>query len=272
VPDRGGVWSAYLQQCRRDATEAVETLGGTGDSPVTTGAGEPASVTLVEFDPEAEVKLVANIAFPYSHLSDYDLGQWAISLSPQQRQRVIEASLGDRTNRRHRPGRGWERPAYRFELVSDYGAFRDLQRHRILEIEWQTLSPLHGWVMPAPVQQADPEVRARYRQAMEHSGEMYETLLSSPFTSQAPYAVALGYQMRFHIGLNAREAMHILELRSQPDGHPTYRFIVQRMHDLIYNQAGHHAIANAMKFVNHTGGDQGRLAAEVRQQQQAASA
>jgi thymidylate synthase ThyX len=271
VADRGGIWSAYFEACRTETARAVAQLGGAGASTPEIPADAPASVTLVEWDPRAETKLVANIAYPYSHLSDLELEQWAYSLSPQQRQQIIETSAGDRTNRRHRPGRGWERPAYRFDIVSDYGAFRDLQRHRILEIEWQSLSPVHGFGVPPALQQAGPEVAGRYREAMERSGALYQRLLEGPFPAQAPYAVALGYRIRYHLGLNAREAMHILELRSQPAGHPSYRWIAQQMHNLIYHQAGHHAIANTMRFVDHSSGEQGRLAAELRQQQRAAS-
>ena len=81
--------------------------------------------------------------------------------------------------------------------------------------------------------------------------------------------MALAFNIRFVMQLNAREAMHVLELRSGPQGHPAYRRIVQEMHRLIGEQAGHRAIAEAMTFVDHTETELGRLEAEQRSRVQA---
>ncbi len=96
---------------------------------------------------------------------------------------------------------------------------------------------------------------------MERSAALYDALLD-PFPEQAPYAVSLAYGIRFAMQLNAREAMHMLELRTAPSGHPAYRQIGQEMHRLIAEQAGHRAIAAAMSYVDHTTYELERLAAE----------
>jgi thymidylate synthase ThyX len=88
--------------------------------------------------------------------------------------------------------------------------------------------------------------------------------LAPYFPDQSGYAVALAFNIRFVLHLNAREAMHVLELRSGPQGHPAYRRIAQEMHRLISEQAGHRAIANSMSFVDHSETDLGRLEAEQR--------
>src|SRR4029450_9378234 len=111
-----------------------------------------------------------------------------------------------------------------------YGAFRDLQRHRMLTIEWQRLTPRHGYTRPEPVDaagQAD-----RFDEAMERSAALYEAL-QPDFPDQAPYAVALAYRIRFVMHVNARAAMHLIELRTTPQGHPAYRWVAQQMHRLI---------------------------------------
>ena len=144
-------------------------------------------------------------------------------------------------------------------MLGDYGAFRDLQRHRMLTIEWQPLTPHHGYEVPEPVVEAGME--ARYDDAMERSAELYAVLVEQ-FPEQAAYAVSLGYRMRYVMQMNAREAMHLCELRSSPQGHPTYRRIAQAMHGAIANDAGHHAIADAMRFVDHGSYDLERLDAE----------
>ncbi len=133
-------------------------------------------------------------------------------------------------------------------MLSDYGAFRDLQRHRMLTIEWQPLSPRHGYVVPEAVRAAG--VIDTFRTAMERSSSLHDALLEN-HPEQAAYAVALAYRVRYSMQFNAREAMHMLELRTTPQGHEAYRRVCQRMHVEIAEKAGHTALAEAMKFVDH---------------------
>src|SRR5918999_504643 len=130
-------------------------------------------------------------------------------MSVDERLAVVRAYVGERTNRRHRPGRALERPSYRFDILADYGAFRDLQRHRLLTIEWQRLSPIHGFTRPEAIDLAGE--RAAFDEAMHRSAALYD-LLSPDYPHQASYAVALAYRIRFVMQFNAREAMHMLEL------------------------------------------------------------
>ena len=103
-----------------------------------------------------------------------------------------------------------------------------------------------------------------FDEAMERSASLYEALRAE-FPVQAPYAVALAYRVRFNLNLNARSAMHTLELRSTPQGHPAYRLVAQQMHRLIAEKAGHKAIAAMMSHVDHsTEADLERLDAERR--------
>ena len=257
LEDRGIEASQYLA----DKREAMESLTAEllGHSDV---HDNDARVDLVDFDPDAEVKLVASMLYPYSHLSERDLEQRARAMTVDERLRVIRAYTGDRANRRHRPGRAMERPFYRFDVLADYGAFRDLQRHRMLTVEWQALNPHHGYTRPELVDEAG--ATEQFDEAMERSAELYEALRPQ-FPAQAAYAVSLAYRIRFNLNLNARSAMHTLELRSTPQGHPAYRTVAQQMHRLIADVAGHHAIAAMMTFVNHsTEADLERLEAERR--------
>jgi thymidylate synthase ThyX len=169
--------------------------------------------------------------------------------------------VGERGNRRHRPGRAFERTAYRFDIVSDYGAFRDLQRHRMLTIEWQELTPDLGYEMPALIE--DSGLDARFESTMARSAELY-ALLSEVCPAQAPYALSLAFRLRYSMQMNAREAMHVAELRSGEQGHPAYRVVAQDMHTLIAQRAGHRLIAEAMAFVDHDDHELERLGAERR--------
>jgi thymidylate synthase ThyX len=253
-PDRGGAWTDYLAKTRADTGDLVAQIFANEEP-------EPPadSVTLLDWDPDGEDKVLAAICYPHTDLPEHRLLDRVRRLPAVDRVALVQAYVGDRVNRRHKPGRAFERTSYRFDVMGDYGAFRDLQRHRMLTIEWQSLTPHHGYEIPEPVVEAG--MSERFDSAMERSATLYE-VLAERFPDQAAYAVSLAYRMRYVIQMNAREAMHLCELRSSPAGHPNYRRIAQTMHTLIAEQAGHHAIAAAMKYVDH--GDTGleRLDAE----------
>ena len=97
---------------------------------------------------------------------------------------------------------------------------------------------------------------------MDASAELYEALASSGAGEAAAYAVAMAYRVRFYMDMNAREAMHVIELRTAPQGHPAYRRVCQEMHRLIADQAGHRAIAAAMNYADHSHVELERLKAE----------
>lgn len=258
LADRGGETSAYFEQNRMAMTDVASELLGTGDN-----HDDEARVELVDFDPDAEVKMVTAMLYPFSNLSESEISRRVDQMSVDERLKVIRAYVGQRGNRRHRPGRALERPFYRFDVLADYGAFRDLQRHRMLTVEWQALNPWHGFTRPELIDEAG--LTSSFDEAMDRSADLYDTLHEDGFVIQAPYAVSLAYRVRFSMTMNARSAMHTLELRSTPQGHPAYRRVAQQMHQLIAEQAGHRAIAAMMSFVNHsTEADLERLEAERR--------
>jgi thymidylate synthase ThyX len=251
--DRGVQWSRYLADTRRETAAVAERLLDQVEP-------EPRpEVALTDFDPEGEVKVVAAALYERSRLPDDQLLETARRMGADDRAAVLRAYVGNRANRRHRPGRAFERTAYCFDLLSDYGAFRDLQRHRLLTIEWQELSPHHGYTEPAVIE----EVGAvhDWRRVMERTRELYEGLIEQSSTL-AQYAVPMAYRVRYRMQMNAREAMHVIELRTAPQGHPAYRRVCQRMHRLIAEQAGHRAIADAMAFADHSAVELERLSAE----------
>lgn len=263
VEDRGGAWSRYLAT-NRDATAEVTARLLGDDAP----AAEESRVTLVDFDPDGEVKMVAAMLYASSHLPEVEIERRVQAMSVEDRIAVVRAYVGERTNRRHRPGRALERTSYRFDVLSDYGAFRDLQRHRLLTVEWQTLSPRHGFVRPESV--ADAGVMGEFDEAMGVSAGLHAEL-AEMFPAQAPYAVALAYRVRYTMQMNAREAMHLIELRSGPQGHPAYRTVAHDMHLLISDVAGHRAVAEMMRFVDHSDdAELERLDAERRSEQRRA--
>ena len=256
-PDRGGEWSAYFAAREEQMTSLLERVWP--ESSAQDDRGE--AVRLLDYDPFGEEKVLAAMCFPYLDLSQDELSQRVADLRPEQRLQLMRTYVGERTNRRHRPGRAFEATSYRFEIVSDYGAFRDLQRHRMATVEWQPLSTALGYNLPELVGEAGLE--QPYRDSLERSRQLHEAL-SEEFPEQASYAVALAFNIRYVMQFNAREAMHLIELRSGPQGHPSYRVIAQEMHRQIAERAGHRAIAEAMRFVDYSEERLGRLGAEQR--------
>jgi thymidylate synthase ThyX len=255
-PDRGGAWSEYLARTR-EQTQAITVAISEGVEP------EPRpEVMLTDFDPDGEVKVVAAALYPVSDLPDDQLLQIAQRMSSEERLRVLKGYVGERANRRHKPGRAFERTGYRFDITCDYGAFRDLQRHRLLTIEWQALSPRHGYELPPEIEDAD--ALPDWDRTMAESTALWEELRSAGVGAAAQYAVSMAYRIRFVMQMNAREAMHVIELRTTPQGHPVYRRICQQMHRLIAERAGHLAIAEAMRFADHSRVELERLEAERR--------
>jgi thymidylate synthase ThyX len=255
LPDRGGRWGHYLSSTRDNTAELVESLF----------EGVPVeqvpSVQLVDFDPDAEDKMLAAICYSHTHLPESQLMERVRTLGPTERLALMKSYIGQRENRRYKPGRAFERVDYRFDVLSDYGAFRDLQRHRMLTIEWQSLTPNHGYVRPELVEEAG--MADVFDDAMARSAALFDAL-KDEFPQQAQYAVSMAYRMRYTMQFNAREAIHLLELRSSPQGHPSYRRIALEMHRLIAEEAGHRAVAGAMTHLTTEAPDLERLESERR--------
>jgi thymidylate synthase ThyX len=249
--DRGVRTSAYLARTRAAVEEvAAELLPGE--------APPRPEVVLADHDPDGEAKVVAAALYPVSHLPYDDLLRRARAMTTAERTRVLRAAAGDRGgNRRHRPGRAFEHATYRFDVVTDYGAFRDLQRHRLLTIDWQRLTPRHGYATPAIVEEIGAE--ADWHRVMRETAALHDELQEAGLQAVAAYALPMAYRIRFYLALNARAAMHLIELRTTPQGHPTYRRVCQAMHRLIAEEAGHRALAEAMVHVDHSAGEEGRL-------------
>jgi thymidylate synthase ThyX len=254
VPERGGRWSRYLEDVGARMNERAASLGVTPE--------ERPEVTLVDWDPDAELKTVAAALYPYANLPDDQLLDLARAMSHDERTEILRTYVGDRTNRRHKPGRGMERAGYRFDILCDYGIFRDLQRHRMLTLDWQRLSPAHGYITPESIE--DIGATEVWNEAMERTTSLYTSVAADLGLDVAQYVVPFAYRIRFYFQMNAREAFHLLELRSGQGGHPDYRRVAQTMHRLIRDKAGHTAIADAMQYVDYADYDLARLESERR--------
>jgi thymidylate synthase ThyX len=257
LPERGVRWAGYLEGVRSELEELASDLR----EPTDTGA----AVTLTDWDPDAETKIAAAALYAVSELPDATLQKMASAMSSAEKAQIVAAMVGDRKNRRHRPGRAMERTTYRFDVRCDIGAFRDLQRHRLMTLEWQKFSTRLGYDLPSDIEELG--YTGRWTGVMDSAGELYETLRKDLGADVAQYVVPFAYNVRFVMEMNPRQAFHLIELRSQPAGHPAYRRVAHQMHAAIREVANHRLIADAMTFVDYSDVDLERLEAERKTEQ-----
>jgi thymidylate synthase ThyX len=238
--DRGGRWIEFLRE-RRSAADAAAARLGLDEE---TAAAAP-SVRLLRAH-GTEDELLAALLYESTATGEDEALRAVAALSQEQRAELLRELVGARENRRHRPGRGFETLTYRFEIVSDYGAFRDLQRHRLLTCQWQRLTPDLGADVPHEVVAAG--LGGEYERALEVSRAEYARLRGLGLVEEAPYALALAFRIRYVLELDARAALHLIELRSGREGHPSYRAVAHEMRRAIAEV--HPNVAAAMSFVD----------------------
>ncbi|HZC30051.1 MAG TPA: FAD-dependent thymidylate synthase [Gaiellaceae bacterium] len=255
--DRGGRWIEYLRE-RRGAADAVAARLGLDRRDT---ASAP-SVRLLRAH-GTEEELLAALLYESAGVPEQEVLR---ALPVEDRASLLRELVGERENRRHRPGRGFETLRYRFEIVSDYGAFRDLQRHRLLTCQWQRLSPDLGADVPHELAAAG--LAGEYERALDVSRTEYERLRGEGLVEEAPYALSLAYRIRYVLELDAREALHLIELRSGREGHPSYRAVAMQMRDEI--AIVHPNVAAAMTFVDDSTEERlERLLSEMRNEARA---
>ena len=218
-------------------------------------------VQLIEYDQDAEDRMLAALLFPFGHGSLQEFTEQLKNLPDSEKKRLIQEYAGLRQNRRHKPGRGIEMPFYTFDIVGDYGIYRDLQRHRMLTQERQLLSTRYGFEKPEEIEEAG--LGEIYDEAMFQAAEAFDQL-QKDFPFEAQYVVPMGYRIRWFMKINLRSLSWMTELRSVPQGHTGYRRIAQQMYLRVRDV--HPTLSELMKFVDLEEYPLGRLEAEVRQE------
>lgn len=254
-PDRGGAAQAYRANTRNELSQLVAKHLPTTNTPKNNQEVELVSVSMAN-----ELDLVPYMLYEQSDLSLSELQAEVKKWRYEQKLEVFNAYMGERLNRRHKPGRALEHIEYHWDLVCDYGIFRDLQRHRMVEgLVWQDLTPRFGYEVPKLIE--DANLAEQFEKAFDLSFELYSSLQSDGLHKVAQYATLMGHKVRWKISYNARQAFHFHELRTTPQGHPGYRKIVKAMHDKLAEK--HPILASHMKFVNQDeDAELTRLAAE----------
>lgn len=252
---RGREYQSYLT----NTLQAVRALARGAPAPVDPAEAAISHVRLVAYDQDAELRVAAAILYPHLDISLTDARALAEAMPADERATLIRAYAGERGSRFHRPGRALEEARYTFDIMADIGAYRDLQRHRMLTQERQYFGVHHGYVVPPEIDEYG--LGEAFRAALERAGALAATI-ATELAEPAQYAVPLAYRVRWRVTLTLREAYHLCELRSTPQGHPGYRRVAQDMYRQIADI--HPLLAEGMRFVNMADYALERLDAERR--------
>jgi len=209
---------------------------------------EPELVRLIDYkdNSEAEVNVISAILYEQAQgQSLHRITKYVKSMSIEERNKVIRTYTEFRTSRRHRPGRAFEMVDYTFELFTNFGIFRDLHRHRVLTLERQLLSTRHGYDLPQEL--VDSGLDKDFRDCMYLSKQVYEEIAKT-MPEEAQYVVNFAYRYPYFVKMNLREACHMIELRTAPQGHPDYRIACQKIYSEI--KRVHPQLAQGIKFVD----------------------
>jgi thymidylate synthase ThyX len=219
-------------------------------------------VRLIYHDPDAPAKVAGALLFGSTSAGLHELQDYCRRLPDEELSRLLEIASSSRENRRHKSPRALEHANFTFEILADFGVYRDLHRHRMLTQERQLLSCEYGYYIPPEILGTDME--AEYRQAMEQAKQAYDTI-AAELPEEAQYAVPMAYNVHWYFQVNLRSLQWLCELRSQPSGHPTYRYIAQEMARQV--SLALPQFERYFKFVDFDGYELGRLGAEIRQEE-----
>lgn len=218
-----------------------------------------AGLRLIQYDLDSPAKVAAALLFEHSDVGLYELQEYCKTLSEDELNRILEAASNFRENRRHKSPRALEHATFTFEIVGDFGMYRDLQRHRMLTQERQLLTCDLGYFIPHEI--IDTEMEEKYRFAMDEAKKVYD-MIAEELVEEAQYVVPMAYNLHWYFHVNLRALQWLCELRSAPAGHATYRFAAQEMSSQVTKVFP--SFERFFKFVDYEGYELGRLGQEIK--------
>ncbi len=235
-----------LQNLTTEHTQAMPVLSEPG-------------VRLVDYDTDATCKVAGALLYASSNVSLQTLQEYARRLSDDEISKILDAACTWRENRRQKSPRALEHAVFTFEIVADFGAYRDLHRHRTLTQERQLLCCDYGYYLPQEL--SDAGIGQDYKMAMDTAKEAFD-IIAKELPEEAQYVVPMAYNVRWYFTLNLRALQWICELRSQAAGHPSYRLVAQSLAEEVMRIEPQ--FERFFKFVDFDGYELGRLGQEVR--------
>jgi thymidylate synthase ThyX len=218
-----------------------------------------AGVRLIGYDLESPNKVAAALLFEHCDAGLHELQEYCRSLPEEEINRILDSASNFRENRRQKSPRALEHATFTFEIVADFGIYRDLHRHRVLTQERQLLTCNFGYFIPHEI--IGTEMEKQYRHAMEEAKKIYDSI-AEELPEEAQYVVPMGFNIHWYFHVNLRALQWICELRSSPAGHPNYRFIAQELAKQVSKVLP--SFERYFKFVDYEGYELGRLGQEIR--------
>ena len=248
---------AQLNQYLVGITAAAKALAANDTHIPRADTKEP--VALIDYDTQAEEKIVAAILYSHSRQPLAQLRELAGKLGADERGKIFDEYFSTRRHRRDKLSRAFENVYYTFDILGNLGLYRDLHRHRILTQERQDFTTVHGYDTPPEIEEAG--FKNEFDDCMKRAADLYGRIYRD-LPCQAQYVVPFAFKIRWYMKMNLREAVHMCELRTMPQGHPEYRFICQGMWRKV--QSVHPALAKSGKFMDWQKYRMGRLQSEMR--------
>jgi thymidylate synthase ThyX len=194
-------------------------------TPVPESVSKP-GVKLIYFDRDALFKVAGALLYEYSDRSMEDLQNHCRQLPQEEIAKIFDAASSMRENRRHKSPRALEFAQFTFEIVADFGIYRDLHRHRMLTQQRQLLTTDYGYWIPEEILETPME--KPYREVMEQAKNSHQRI-ADELPEEAQYVVPMAYNVRWFFHVNLRALQWLCELRSQAAGHPGYRLVAQEL-------------------------------------------
>ena len=216
-------------------------------------------VKLISHDPDAALKVAAALLYHNSDKGFDELYRHCQSLPSESIERILDTAATSRQNRRQKSPRALEHAEFNFEIIADFGCYRDLHRHRTLTQERQLLSCDYGYNIPEDI--VGTPIESEYCAALDKAKEAFDQI-ASEFPEEAQYIVPMGFNIRWYFKANLRALQWLCELRSTPAGHPNYRLVAQEMARQVSEAVP--SFEKFFKFVDYSGHDLGRLGQEQR--------
>ena len=219
-------------------------------------------VRLIHCDRDAVSKVAGALLFSYGQAGLGETQVYCKNLPEEEVARILDAACSSRENRRHKSPRALEHASFTFEILADFGAYRDMHRHRMLTQERQLLSCNYGYYLPPEL--VGTPMEREYVDAMEKAKQAYDTI-ADELPEEAQYLVPMAYNIHWYFHVNLRSLQWLCELRSSPQGHAAYRLMAQEMARQVSEAVP--AFERFFKFVDFEGYQLGRLSAEIRKEQ-----
>jgi thymidylate synthase ThyX len=217
-------------------------------------------VDLVERTETLEVELAATLLYSASHHPYRQIRDLVAALPEARINEIIESGLRHRGKHDEALRAFHSGASLRFDILMDIGGFRDMHRHRRCTQIIQPFTTLHGYEIPSSGDLGpdvdillESYVRGDFQGAIDraHAAAAKIAASQAPEAAQSAfYLLPLATRIRSLFKMDFAEAQYIIELRSGPAGHFSYRRVAWEMYKALECQ--HPTLARSIRVTDFT--------------------